>query len=64
MKILLLLGVFIMSACSDDSETPTPLKKYHEIITHNHKRVDNYYWMRLTDEQKLSKKPFCIMQID
>ena len=23
---------------------------------HRHKRIDNYYWMRLTDEQKSAKK--------
>ena len=57
MKEFLLLGVFFMSACSEVSKPPVPLKKYHEIITHGHKRIDNYHWMRLSDEQKESKNP-------
>jgi oligopeptidase B len=32
-------------------KTPTKLEKHGDV------RIDNYYWMRLTDEQKNSKKP-------
>lgn len=28
-----------------------------ELTTHDHTRVDDYYWMRLTDEQKNAKVP-------
>jgi len=37
---------------------PTIAKKIpHKIITHNDTRVDNYFWMRLSDEQKNAEKP-------
>lgn len=29
----------------------------HKIITHNDTIVDNYFWMRLSDEEKNAKKP-------
>ncbi|MFM7770140.1 MAG: hypothetical protein ACKO8Q_06230, partial [Bacteroidota bacterium] len=37
--------------------TPRAEKIPFEITEHNHTRVDNYYWMRLSDEQKESKNP-------
>ena len=30
----------------------TIAKEPLEMINHGHKRIDDYYWMRLTDEQK------------
>ena len=57
MKLFILIGVLIMSSCSETLVKPVPKKKPYEIITHGHKRVDDYYWMRLTDEQKKSKIP-------
>jgi oligopeptidase B len=29
----------------------------HKIITHNDTLIDNYFWMRLSDEEKNAKKP-------
>ena len=55
MKFFVLIGVLIMSSCSEKLVKPVAKKEPYEIITHGHKRVDDYYWMRLTDEQKKSK---------
>ena len=46
-----------MNACSQKAELPVAIKKPYEMTDHGHTRIDDYYWMRLTDEQK-SKKPF------
>ena len=46
-----------MNACSQKAELPVAIKKPYEMIEHGHTRIDDYYWMRLTDEQK-SKKPY------
>ena len=38
--------------------TPPIAKKIpFEITTHDHMRTDDYFWMRLSDEQKLSENP-------
>jgi len=36
---------------------PVAEKTPHQITVHGYERVDNYHWMRLTDEQKLAKDP-------
>ena len=41
-----------MSSCSQSLAPPDAVKKPYEMTTHGDTRVDNYYWMRLTDEQK------------
>ena len=51
----ILLGVMFMSSCSINTKPPIADKKPHEIVTHGHSRTDNYYWMRLTDQQKSAK---------
>jgi len=38
-------------------QPPIAPKKDSVIVTHDHKRVDPYFWMRLSDEQKNAKKP-------
>ena len=53
----LIIGIFLMMSCSKEINKPIALKNPHEMVEHGHKRVDNYYWMRLTDEQKSSKQP-------
>jgi oligopeptidase B len=45
-----------MTACSNNFSPPDVKKIPKELKTHNHVRTDNYYWMRLTDEQKSAKK--------
>ncbi|MBA64275.1 MAG: oligopeptidase B [Candidatus Marinimicrobia bacterium] len=57
MKIFFFLGVLIMTSCSEIPVPPIAKKVPYEIITHGHKRIDNYYWMRLSDKQKKSKIP-------
>lgn len=51
--------VAIVAACStptekpaDEVPPPTAEKKPFEITSNGHTRVDNYFWMRLSDEQK------------
>lgn len=39
-----------------DIKAPIAKKEKHVISTHGDDRVDNYYWMRLTDEQKTAEK--------
>ena len=46
-----------MSSCSEALVPPVPKKESYEITTHGDIRIDNYYWMRLSDEQKKSKNP-------
>ena len=36
---------------------PDAIIKPHELTMHGDTRIDNYYWMRLTDEQKNAKDP-------
>ena len=57
MKKLILLTIFIYSACMDKSTIPPDAtKKPYEMTEHGHTRVDDYYWMRLTDEQKSAEQ--------
>ena len=46
-----------MSSCSQPLSTPDAVKKPYEMTIHGDTRVDNYYWMRLSDEQK-SAQPY------
>ena len=55
MKNLFFIGVIIMSSCDKTLVPPIANKEPFEMTNHGHKRVDNYYWMRLTDEQKNQK---------
>ena len=52
MKTSILIGVVLMSSCSQPLPTPDAIKKPYEMTIHGDTRVDNYYWMRLSDEQK------------
>tara|TARA_B100000408_G_scaffold3031_1_gene2523 strand:+ start:269 stop:2398 length:2130 start_codon:yes stop_codon:yes gene_type:complete len=51
-KTSILIGVVLMSSCSQPLSTPDAVKKPYEMTIHGDTRVDNYYWMRLSDEQK------------
>ena len=46
-----------MNACTKNLIPPNASKKPHDLILHGETRVDNYYWMRLTDEQKMARDP-------
>jgi len=41
----------------NDLKPPVPKKEAHEMTLHDHTRTDDYYWMKLTDEQKQAEKP-------
>ena len=57
MKKLFLIIIMMTSACMDKPITPPDAaKKPYEMTEHGHTRVDNYYWMRLSDEQKSAEK--------
>ena len=52
-QFLTLLSVILLTSCMNNSVTPPIAEKQpYEMIKHNDVRVDDYYWMRLTDDQK------------
>ncbi len=61
----LFLGILVSCGVPDSNntmnrklpETPIAAKKDTSLTTHDHTRIDPYYWMRLTDEQKASENP-------
>ena len=61
--ILLIAGfVFLLSACTQTEKTadmkpPVAEKIKKELTTHDDTRIDNYFWMRLSDEQKNAENP-------
>ena len=56
--IVILLLICSISCSNFDSMTnqtpPTAYKKAEKLSIHNDTRIDNYFWMRLSDEQKES----------
>ncbi|MDC3345053.1 S9 family peptidase [Flavobacteriaceae bacterium] len=40
---------------TDDLKAPSAEKQAKSLTIHNSTRIDNYFWMRLTDEQKTAK---------
>ena len=65
MKILNLIFAAILITGCNMSETnkkteiqpPDPDQIPKELVSHGDVRIDNYYWMKLTDEQKNSENP-------
>jgi len=57
------LFVFVVSLqnnallAQSNNEAPIAKKIPKEIITHEDSRIDNYFWMRLSDEQKNAETP-------
>ena len=56
MKKIILILTIIMSACMQKTIPPVANKIPYEMTEHGDTRIDNYYWMRLTDEQKSANK--------
>lgn len=61
-KVLLMTsGVALVASCTNNEKpmnTPPIAKKIeHKITTHGDERIDNYFWMRLSDEQKNAENP-------
>ncbi len=52
---LLMLGC-TQEKGKEEMKEPIAKKVPHEITWHNHARLDNYFWMRLSDEQKEAKE--------
>ena len=58
-----IIGTIFALDGNKDKEAMTELKPPkaekipHVLSAHGYDRIDNYYWMRLSDEQKLAKKP-------
>ena len=55
MKIFILIGVVLMNSCGKPPVPPDAKKTPYKMIAHGDTRVDNYYWMRLSDKQKSAK---------
>ena len=56
MKYISLTLLIIFGACMQKIKIPDASKTPHKMTIHGDTRVDNYYWMRLTDKQKSTKK--------
>ncbi len=56
---ILITALLISSACQRAKlpEAPDVEKSPVELVNHDNKRIDNYYWMMLTDEQKNAESP-------
>ncbi len=70
--ILLFISSILLTACSslkktktdnnsmqniNLTEAPVAKKVKEELSIHNDTRIDNYFWMRLSDEQKMAENP-------
>ena len=62
LKLSVLISIIFASGCKSDKHMNTDLKapsaekQAKSLTIHNSTRIDNYFWMRLTDEQKIAKK--------
>jgi len=62
LKLSVLISIIFASGCKSDKHMNTDLKapsaekQAKSLTIHNSIRIDNYFWMRLTDEQKTAKK--------
>ncbi|MFT5569914.1 MAG: oligopeptidase B [Cyclobacteriaceae bacterium] len=65
---ILFISALVILSCSERQEdksmnqvkqptTPIAAKKDSVLLTHGDSRVDPYFWMRLTDEQKIAENP-------
>ena len=57
LKKYLIIGYILFMSCSQNNDKPKAEKKPFEITTHGDTRIDDYYWMRLTDDQKSKEEP-------
>ena len=55
-KLSLLITITFFGCMKKIKTPPDVTMKPFEIAMHGDTRIDNYYWMRLTDEQKSAKK--------
>lgn len=63
MKKPIILAIFSVAvltfSCNPKTDIELPLaeKIAKELVAHDHTRIDNYFWMRLSDEQKNAETP-------
>lgn len=63
MKKTIYLSMIILASCQSTSKetdmikAPVADKEPKELVEHGDTRIDDYYWMRLTDEQKEDENP-------
>lgn len=59
--LLLIVSTLILISCKttnqDMVQTPKAKQVKEEMTIHDDTRIDNYFWMRLSDEQKNAEKP-------
>ena len=56
--LFLAVMVFVLASCGKTGpQPPVALKKAHVIESNGNTRTDNYFWMRLSDEQKNAEVP-------
>ena len=61
LKLSVLISIIFASGCKSDNhmnkdlKAPSTEKQAKSLTIHNSTRIDNYFWMRLTDEQKTAK---------
>ena len=61
LKFSALICIIFASSCkpeikmNKDVKTPKAEIQAKSLTIHNSTRIDNYFWMRLTDEQKIAK---------
>ena len=62
LKRTLLICIIFAAGCktdnsmNTDAKAPIAEKQAKELSIHNSNRIDNYFWMRLTDDQKTASK--------
>ncbi len=67
-RILIIGAILIICSCQNTNQEsmtkkiegltePTAAKRDSSIVTHGHERIDPYFWMRLTDDQKNAENP-------
>jgi len=62
--VKLIITILFIAGCSapesnkeTEAQPPDPEKIPKELVSHGDVRVDNYYWMKLSDEQKNAENP-------
>ncbi len=57
-KITLFIFAYLTIQCSSEMQQPPVAEKVKKILEiHDDQRVDNYFWLRLSDEQKEAEHP-------
>ncbi len=49
--------LLLLASCVDKPQPPVAEKIPYAIESNGNERIDNYFWMRLSDEQKNAETP-------